>query len=148
MKECSKCHIKKYLSQFYFRKSGYKSGQFYNHCKKCLKKRGRNYYQNNRIRQLTLANNRRKLYRISRRDFINKQKNKPCSDCGKKYPHYVMDFDHIDGNEKLGNIAHLVNRNFLTYQKLLEEINKCDIVCSNCHRIRTFERLNTKQQSK
>ena len=84
MKECSKCHIKKSLSQFYFRKSGYKSGQYYNHCKKCLKERGRKYYKDNRIRQLTLANTRRRIYRKNRRDFINKQKNKPCVDCGKK----------------------------------------------------------------
>ncbi len=144
MKRCSKCLKRKTLTEFYFRKTGSKAGQYYNHCKICLKERGKNYYRNNRERQLALANIRRREYRKKRRNFINKQKDKPCTDCGKKYPHYVMDFDHRNGNDKAGNIAHLLNQNFWSYEKLLEEIKKCDIVCANCHRIRTFNRLELK----
>lgn len=141
MKRCSKCRQEKSLKGFYLRKTGYKAGQYYNHCITCLKERGRKYYHKNRERQLLLANKRRREYRKERRDFINKQKDKPCADCGKKYPHYVMDFDHRNGVIKSGNIAHLLNQNFWTYEKLVEEIKKCDIVCANCHRIRTFNRM-------
>jgi hypothetical protein len=69
-------------------------------------------------------------------------KDKPCSDCKTKYPYYVMDFDHREGTVKSGNIAHLVNQNFWTYEKLLKEIDKCDIVCANCHWVRTFNRMS------
>jgi hypothetical protein len=61
----------------------------------------------------------------------------PCMDCGQRYPHYVMDFDHVRG-EKVANVANLVHRN-MTLQ-IWKEIEKCDLVCANCHRCRTFNR--------
>ena len=55
-----------------------------------------------------------------------------------EYPYYVMDFDHVDG-DKLMMSSDLVN--FGGTAKLLAELAKCDVVCSNCHRERTFRRL-------
>lgn len=67
-------------------------------------------------------------------------KNVPCTDCGENYPSYIMDFDHLDGNTKYQNVSALIN----SKGKLLEEIKKCEIVCSNCHRERTFNRFMEK----
>lgn len=64
-------------------------------------------------------------------------KHGPCADCGKAYPPYVMDFDHVRG-EKRGDVAHLTGR--VSRGSLQEEIEKCDLVCANCHRERTFRR--------
>ncbi len=141
MKECSCCHKIKPLSDFYRRKLGSRSGECYNHCKFCLKSRARKYYNENRVRQSCLSNLRRIEYRKTRKKFIINLKDKPCVDCGCKYPHYVMDFDHRSGVPKIDNISHLVNQNFLTYEQILEEVKKCDLVCANCHRVRTFTRL-------
>ena len=58
-------------------------------------------------------------------------------DCGFTYPPYVMDFDHIDG-EKAFNIGMAVCRRGSA--ALLAEAAKCEIVCSNCHRARTWHR--------
>jgi hypothetical protein len=44
-----------------------------------------------------------------------------------------MDFDHVRG-EKLFNIGQTLS---VAMPKFLTEISKCDIVCANCHRIRT-----------
>lgn len=63
----------------------------------------------------------------------------PCADCGIEYPYYVMDFDHVS-DDKEANLADLV-RVGASLVKLQAEINKCEVVCSNCHRIRTFKRL-------
>jgi hypothetical protein len=70
------------------------------------------------------------------KEFINAQKNQPCADCRVQYPPYVMDFDHVRG-EKLFNVsaAPAIVPNL---DKIREEIAKCDLVCSNCHRIRTY----------
>ena len=57
----------------------------------------------------------------------------PCADCGVEYPACVMDFDH-KGSEKKFQIS---NRYVGSLSKLLAEIGKCDVVCANCHRIRT-----------
>ena len=140
MRVCSKCKQERDLSEFYRRKSGKKSGQFYNHCKSCLRSRGIRYYAQNRERQLKLANKRRQRYVKIKKEIVYRLKDKPCVDCGKKYPHYVMDFDHKEGSKKTGNIAHLVSQNYFSREKLLAEINSCDLVCSNCHRIRTYNR--------
>lgn len=61
----------------------------------------------------------------------------PCVDCKINYPYYVMDFDHVRG-KKHANVMELVPT--LSKKKIDEEIAKCEIVCSNCHRIRTHLR--------
>jgi hypothetical protein len=72
-------------------------------------------------------------------DYVQALKNStPCTDCRKLYPYYVMDFDHLEGSDKLNNV------NYLSYtgriKALKIEIAKCEIVCSNCHRARTYRR--------
>jgi hypothetical protein len=49
-----------------------------------------------------------------------------------------MDFDHRDGVAKKSAVTRLVGRCGL--QRLFAEVAKCDIVCANCHRRRTFLR--------
>lgn len=71
-------------------------------------------------------------------NFVISFKQKPCMDCGVKYPHYVMDFDHRNGEIKLAGINQMINYHSYSKDKILEEIKKCDLVCSNCHRIRTY----------
>ncbi len=63
---------------------------------------------------------------------------RPCADCGRIYPHQVMQWDHRPGLEKLGDI----NEDFWgrSRDEVLAEIAKCDLVCANCHTIRTFSR--------
>jgi hypothetical protein len=68
------------------------------------------------------------------REYIYEIKAVPCLDCGEEYPHYVMDFDHR--SDKICNIADMISRS-VSLEKLKIEIAKCDVVCSNCHRIRT-----------
>ena len=56
-------------------------------------------------------------------------------DCGQSYPSYVMDLDHR--GDKVRNVARMVSLG-LGEATVLAEIAKCDVVCSNCHRLRTF----------
>ncbi len=64
-----------------------------------------------------------------------------CADCQIRYPYYVMDFDHVRG-KKQSNVMELVST--LDKVKIDAEIAKCEIVCSNCHRIRTHNRKEKK----
>ena len=64
----------------------------------------------------------------------------PCSDCANYYPHYCMDYDHLDAKEKKHEISRM--KNGFTLQQIQDEINKCQLVCSNCHRARTYQRWN------
>jgi len=51
-----------------------------------------------------------------------------------------LEFDHLPGTTKVGSIANLKGR--IPNQALLDEIAKCEIVCANCHAIRTVNRQN------
>jgi transposase len=62
-----------------------------------------------------------------------------CIDCGEKYPHYVLEFDHLPEYEKHGIVTSIARR--YSWKKAEEEIKKCEIVCKNCHGIRTWNRL-------
>jgi hypothetical protein len=94
------------------------------------------HYLKNKQRYL----DRNKRYREEIRKYVQDIKeNTPCADCGKKYPYYVMDFDHLGDKE--------FDINYLTATgrcgKLRDEIKKCEVVCANCHRIRTHNRAST-----
>jgi hypothetical protein len=72
------------------------------------------------------------------REWIRQLKEKPCADCGIPYPFYVMQFDHVRG-EKLFNIGSQGPTR--SVQQVLDEVEKCDVVCANCHAARTYSRL-------
>jgi len=92
----------------------------------------RKYYESHKDEYL--ARNRAKKSAI--RDWIQSLKNRPCMDCGGQYPHYVMDFDHRPNEEKLYEPTRLYVMQ--SWRKARTEIAKCDLVCANCHRERTF----------
>jgi hypothetical protein len=78
--------------------------------------------------------------RARMRAIIAKAKNRPCADCGKLYPTCAMDLDHVQGEKKF-KVSEAVQ---LAYASSLDdlraEIAKCEVVCANCHRIRTASR--------
>ena len=63
---------------------------------------------------------------------------RPCTDCGRVFPRQVMQWDYKPGFEKLGEIS--VDFWGRTRDEVLAEIAKCDLVCANCHAVRTFAR--------
>jgi hypothetical protein len=78
-------------------------------------------------------------------DEINALKSKPCTDCGGIFPPYVMDFDHI-GDDKVNNVGTMVSHGH-SRERVMAEIAKCELVCANCHRIRTYTRSNNRDRT-
>ena len=74
---------------------------------------------------------------VDGRSRIDAFKTGPCADCHQTFPPYVMDFDHVRGEKRFG-VSKMRNHSI---EKILEEIAKCELVCANCHRIRTYNRL-------
>lgn len=142
MRQCGKCKKNLPFAEFYIRKTGERAGKYYEKCKKCFLLRGRDYYHKNQSRQLELAKLRKQKYIKARMEFLAELKNKGCIDCGKIYPPYVMDFDHRDGTIKISSISNLAIHKTSNLEKIKAEIAKCDLVCANCHRIRTYDRLH------
>ena len=61
-----------------------------------------------------------------------------CEECSEMYPHYVLEFDHRPEFKKIDNVYRVYKK--FGKDKAWEEVAKCDVVCSNCHKIRTYER--------
>ncbi len=72
------------------------------------------------------------------RKIMEIAKSKPCVDCKEKYPYYIMEFDHVPGR---GTKSFAISSGLaISLIKLETEMKKCDIVCANCHRRRTYMR--------
>jgi hypothetical protein len=71
------------------------------------------------------------------RDQVNEFKSKPCTDCGEIFPPVGVDLDHVKG-EKIFEIS---NMGHYPRWKVVEELEKCEVVCACCHRIRTKTRM-------
>lgn len=68
------------------------------------------------------------------RAIIREHKNRPCVDCERRYPYYVMHFDHVRGDKRF-IVSKAISRG-IAVETLLEEIAKCEVVCANCHAMR------------
>jgi hypothetical protein len=95
-----------------------------------------------RARELRREGTRRHGARwyAERRAKFDALKNGPCTDCGGTFPPYVMQWDHRDSSQKEFTIGQTTT---LAWERYLAEIAKCDLVCANCHAIRTHERHRT-----
>jgi DNA-binding CsgD family transcriptional regulator len=95
------------------------------------------YHLGNDQKQKTLSRSNMSKSKRRREMWEIKEKS-GCIDCKEKYPHYVLEFDHREGETKNGSVSDI-------YAKWgrdlgLKEAEKCDIVCANCHKIRTYNR--------
>jgi hypothetical protein len=79
-----------------------------------------------------------RLRRAELCEYVNLRKDAPCTDCKQKFHPAAMDFDHVRG-DKFASVSQLVAYGY-GIASIDSEIAKCDLVCSNCHRIRTWTR--------
>lgn len=76
--------------------------------------------------------------RAERKKFLDDLKLKlGCADCGYAKHPAALEFDHLPGTDKVAPVASMV---LADMTRLLAEIAKCEVVCANCHRIRTTDR--------
>lgn len=75
-----------------------------------------------------------------RQDYLDAIKlTSGCTDCGLKIPHpEIYDFDHLPGCDKVMPLSKFLTKG--TFEDLVAEVAKCEVVCANCHRIRSRSR--------
>lgn len=99
----------------------------------------RDHYLANKQAYIDRAVAHKKKTKIELRSIIDEKKSVPCVDCRVQYSPWVMQFDHVRG-EKLFDIGNATSKVWST-SVLLDEIEKCEVVCSNCHAERTHARM-------
>lgn len=68
-----------------------------------------------------------------------------CADCGISYPPPIYDFHHLDPTKKDFTVANIIWRNL---DSLREELDKCVMLCANCHRLRHYEAKQRETEGK
>ncbi len=138
MKICSKCNINKNFDNFC--KSSKNKDKLQSWCKSCVSiARMNRYYKNHEEERFNGNLRNKKAYEKNMQYIYNFLLEHPCIDCGEKDP-IVLDFDHIDEKTKVITISEACRRWFVL-DRIIEEMKKCEVRCSNCHRRRTAKQF-------
>jgi len=112
---------------------------FQAYCKPCRKIIDQEYFA--RTREIRYEQVRARRQQLAK--WVEQIKtSQACADRGVVYHPAAMTFDHLPGTEKVDNVSDLVRRGQKKLAQL--EILKCEIVCANCHAIRTYDRRRAK----
>ena len=111
-KVCSKCMVKKPASDFYFRKE--RVNELYSQCRSCNSKDATERMQAIKLKLVELKGGKCQLCSFS--EYVG-----------------ALEFHHVDPKEKDKNVSRLIKSKI--NQQVIDEINKCVLVCSNCHKM-------------
>jgi hypothetical protein len=136
VKKCCKCKEEKQLDDF--SKSKNRKDGRNSMCKSCMRKYDKERFENmdrgERDKRLNGCKKRAEEYHTKLYEILKDMK---CMDCGNDNP-VVLDFDHRDNKEF--NIGSSLRR--YKWNTIQNEIEKCDVRCANCHRIKTAKEFN------
>jgi hypothetical protein len=135
MNQCPKCRVEKTVENTTVRKYAPEGGYFDAYCKLCRSEISKDWFKRNPGAK---KKSDKKSYERFRAVLRALKAERPCFDCGNIFPPECLDWDHVRG-EKLFEVGLGWNHAF---DKVREEMDKCDVVCACCHRIRTQNRRN------
>lgn len=124
MKKCTRCEVEKELSEF----GKKKDDKLQPYCKDCQREYQKEWYSQNKDKKIKQAGVNRKKHREWYREL---KKTLSCETCGEDHP-ATLEFHHSDPEVKEFEISNSVR--LYGKKKLMAEIEKCQILCANCHR--------------
>jgi hypothetical protein len=137
LKTCTKCGETKPVEEFRRRSSGSTDGRV-SWCRACHRA-----YEQARQAPGGKDRARRDARRAARyrefRAWLWERKSGPCTDCGSRYHPAAMQFDHLPGTEKCFEVS--MSSAQRSRESVVAELAKCELVCANCHALRTYDRL-------
>jgi len=134
-RRCGRCGELKPVDDFNWRRI--ERGQRDNLCRPCRAAYHHEHYVANRHRYVDQARVRKQALALERTTYLIEYfASHPCADCGETDP-TVLEFDHL--RDKAFNIGSALP--YRNWQSVLDEIEKCEVVCANCHRRRTMRRM-------
>ena len=129
IRHCGRCNLNLPLTAFARHGRGHQTW-----CRECKKDYDAAWYRVNKAKRQAKVRADREQW-VTWMDSL--KDGKPCTDCGCVYPPYVMEWDHLPGVEKTLVLAD-TRRAAHAKERILAELQKCELVCANCHRERTF----------
>ena len=139
-KLCSDCKEVKDVSVFNRNKR--KRDGLGDKCRDCMKAyRKKHYEANKETYKVNIQANREERKIGIEKYLYGYLMANPCVDCGNSDPR-VLEFDHKDPELKKCNVSQLLTGDYI-WDTVFEEIQKCEVRCANCHRIRTQVQFST-----
>jgi hypothetical protein len=133
LRRCGRCRQEKSVDDFAWRYI--ERGLRDNYCRPCRSAYKKEHYSKHRDRYISNARDRRTRVKDERvRFLVDYLREHPCVDCGEEDV-VVLEFDHL--RDKSFGVSSGLLRN---WGEVLAEIEKCEVVCANCHRRRTAAR--------
>lgn len=135
MKTCTRCGLAQALDQFPPRRRGRPRLQTW--CRACFAENNARYYQEHLVAQKTrLLRNTATRRRENQQQIITYLRDHPCVDCGEE-DIVVLEFDHL--REKIADVS-TYSSGGRSWERVKTEIDKCEVRCTNCHRLKTAKR--------
>ena len=119
-KKCTKCKIEKNLNKFYKSQKYYRS-----HCKDCMKQ----YFKQN---ENNIKQYREKRLKEIKQWYNGYKSTLKCRYCDEDFTE-CLEFHHLKPETKIDNVVYMVH-NGVSLEKIKKEMDKCIVVCANCHR--------------
>lgn len=136
-KTCYTCKANKDIQDFNKNKS--RKDGFNSICRQCSKSSSKQYYRLNSQKHKLETAKRAKQQKEKNKEFVYSYLlTHPCVACGEADP-IVLEFDHL--KDKKFEIARMVASGF-SFSSIKTEIDKCQVLCANCHRRKTAKELN------
>ena len=113
-----------------------------NSCKECANEKSREYYARAREDKEWMQKKRDTINVLGfkRKEEAIEIKGGKCEDCNNSFHQCQYDFHHVDPAEKEFNLANILKRK--DFNAVKEELDKCVLLCSNCHRMRHYKERN------
>ena len=125
---CGKCNVLKLFEDF-AANSACSTGRA-GTCKICMNLNSQRHYEENKERKLELVNTRNRRKKRAAVELLGGR----CHDCHGEFHQCVYDFHHVDGTKEMNPSKALC----MSWDRAVEELNKCVLLCANCHRLRHF----------
>lgn len=126
-KICNKCQKEQSVENYH--KASRNVDGLYHTCKTCRTQIDKNYYLTSDKKPKLMASNK-KNRKDFREEFHEFKRQQGCSLCSENEP-YCLDYHHL--RDKTMAISQMVKLGF-SFENILKEIEKCILLCANCHR--------------
>lgn len=138
-KTCSRCGVSYDESEFNWKIKNVRRSY---HCKYCSRAYVKSHYDLHHKYYSDKARRRDLVLRHEYHEYVaNYLLSHPCIRCGESNI-LVLEFDHVDHKTKISDIG-TMSRRGMPLRKIVEEIDKCQILCANCHRIKTAREIKS-----
>jgi hypothetical protein len=136
-KFCRSCSTAKNVAEFGRHAARYDGLQSL--CRPCKRAAQNKWYRNNKALHVANVNRRRREAEDGIiRSIIAYLREHPCVDCGEDNL-VVLEFDHVRGR-KIESVCNMIKQGY-GWAKIFAEIQKCEVRCCKCHRIKTAKQF-------